>query len=92
VILHGRPARGSEAKRGARLERKKLALNDPTVAKELGAEVFDWWVESSSITIEFDAQGRVERVRTALDYRGEGTPSLDTPVQPAAEAPVKPAP
>jgi hypothetical protein len=87
VILSGRPANHPEGKRGARLERLKQVVADPNAAKNLGAESFDWWLESSRLTIIFDDQGRVQSVQTSTDTTSGGTPSLDTPVQEKATVP-----
>lgn len=91
IDLFGRPAGNGVEKRPARLGRKHIPLAGDAVKKELGAEAYDWWAESSRITVEFDDQGRVLRIKTGADYRGEGTPSLDTPVQtPETAPPAKP--
>lgn len=81
IDLKGRPAGEGVDKRPARLGRKHIPLVGAAVQKEFDAEAYDWWAESSHISIEFDDQGRVLRIKTGADYRGEGTPSLDTPVQ-----------
>jgi hypothetical protein len=81
IDLLGRPAGNGLDKKPARLGRRHVALNDQAAKKELGAEAYDWWAESSRITVEFDDQGRVLRIKTGADYRGEGTPSIETPVQ-----------
>jgi hypothetical protein len=91
IDLFGRPAGDGVEKRPARLGRKHIPLAGDAVKKEFGAESYDWWAESSRITVEFDDQGRVLRIKTGADYRGEGTPSLDTPVQsPETAPPAKP--
>jgi hypothetical protein len=93
IDLKGRPAGEGVDKRPARLGRKHIPLVGTAVQKQFDAEAYDWWAESSHITIEFDDQGRVLRIKTGADYRGEGTPSLDTPVQtsdPAAAPTPKP--
>lgn len=90
IDLLGRPAGNGVEKRPARLGRQHIPLAGEAVKKELGAESYDWWAESSRITVEFDDQGRVLRIKTGADYRGEGTPSLDTPVQTPETAPPKP--
>ncbi len=87
IDLFGRPAGGGQDKRPARLGRKHIPLVGAAVQKEFDAQAYDWWAESSRITIEFDDQGRVLRIKTGADYRGEGTPSLDTPVQTLDTAP-----
>jgi len=93
IDLLGRPAGNGLDKKPARLGRKHIALKGEAAKKELGAEAYDWWAESSRITVEFDDQGRVLRIKTGADYRGEGTPSLDTPVQGQEPAPrTEPAP
>lgn len=81
IDLLGRPAGNGLDKKPARLGRRHVELNDQAAKKELGAEAYDWWAESSRITVEFDDQGRVLRIKTGADYRGEGTPSIETPVQ-----------
>ncbi|HEX3134831.1 MAG TPA: hypothetical protein VHX44_14790 [Planctomycetota bacterium] len=81
IDLFGRPTSNGLDKKPARLGRRHVALNNHAAKKELGAEAYDWWAESSRITVEFDDQGRVLRIKTGADYRGEGTPSLETPVQ-----------
>ena len=81
IDLKGRPAGAGVDKRPARLGRKRIPLEGEAVQKEFDANAYDWWGESSQMTIEFDDQGRVLRIKTGADYRGEGTPSLDTPVQ-----------
>jgi hypothetical protein len=91
----GRPAGSGQDKRPAKLGRKHVPLAGEAAKKEFGADSYDWWAESSRITVEFDDQGRVLRIKTGADYRGEGTPSLDTPVhtpEPAPQAvpPTKP--
>lgn len=92
IDMHGRPAGNGVEKRPARLGRKHIPLAaSEAVKKEFGAEAYDWWAESSRITVEFDDMGRVLRIKTGADYRGEGTPSLDTPVQtPETAPPAKP--
>lgn len=91
IDLLGRPAGNGQDKRPARLGRKHIPLVGDAVQKEFDAKAYDWWAESSRITIEFDDQGRVLRIKTGADYRGEGTPSLETPVQtPEAAPPAKP--
>lgn len=91
IDLKGRPAGQGVDKRPARLGRKHVPLVGAAVQKEFDADAYDWWAESSHITVEFDDQGRVLRIKTGADYRGEGTPSLDTPVQtPEAATPAKP--
>lgn len=91
IDLFGRPAGAGQDKRPARLGRKHIPLEGAAVQKEFDAKAYDWWAESSRITIEFDDQGRVLRIKTGADYRGEGTPSLETPVQtPEAAPPAKP--
>ncbi len=87
IELLGRPAGGGQDKRPARLGRKHIPLVGEAAQKEFDAKAYDWWAESSRITIEFDDQGRVLRIRTGADYRGEGTPSLETPVQTPDDAP-----
>jgi hypothetical protein len=87
IELLGRPAGGGQDKRPARLGRKHIPLVGEAVQKEFDAKAYDWWAESSRITIEFDDQGRVARIKTGADYRGEGTPSLETPVQTPDDAP-----
>lgn len=90
IDLLGRPAGAGQDKRPARLGRRHIPLAG-AVQKEFDAKAYDWWAESSRITIEFDDQGRVLRIKTGADYRGEGTPSLETPVQtPEAAPPAKP--
>ena len=91
--LHGRAAANGVEKRLARLGRKHLdpALKKPEAqttsevkpAKKTGApdlDTYDWWVESSTLILKFDAMGRVNGMETGLDTRGEGDPSLDFPV------------
>jgi hypothetical protein len=91
IDLLGRPAGNGQDKRPARLGRKHIPLVGAAAQKEFDAKAYDWWAESSRITIEFDDQGRVLRIKTGADYRGEGTPSLETPVQtPEAAPPAKP--
>jgi hypothetical protein len=87
VKLLGRSASHPEGKRGARLERLKQAIPDPVAVKSLGAEYYDWWVQSSFITIVFDNQGRVESLKTGTDTTSGGTPSLDTPVKSSESLP-----
>jgi len=91
IDLKGRPAGEGVDKRPARLGRKHIPLVGAAVQKQFDAEAYDWWAESSHITVEFDDLGRVLRIKTGADYRGQGTPSLDTPVQtPEAVPPAKP--
>jgi hypothetical protein len=87
IDLTGRPAGAGQDKRPARLGRKHIPVAGAAVQKQLDAEAYDWWAESSHITVQFDDQGRVLRIKTGADYRGEGTPSLDTPVQTPEPAP-----
>lgn len=87
IDLTGRPAGAGQDKRPARLGRKHIPVAGTAAQKQLDAEAYDWWAESSHITVEFDDQGRVQRIKTGADYRGEGTPSLDTPVQTPEAAP-----
>ena len=81
VKLIGRPVSHPEGKRLARLERLNQTITDPIAAKNLGAENYDWWIQSSFITIVFDAEGRVETLITGLDATSGGTPRLDMPIK-----------
>lgn len=90
----GRAAANGVEKRSARLGRKHLdpALKKPDANKATAAtptksanlpdlDTYDWWVESSNLTLDFDGVGRVKGMKTGQDFRGEGDPSLDFPVQ-----------
>jgi hypothetical protein len=94
LVLHGRPAKDGEAKRRARLERLREPIPPSAKLHDLHAKAMDWWVESKTITILFDELGKAKQVIYDQDFHGEGTPSLDMPVdkgsQPALEP--KPAP
>ena len=105
--FHGRAAANGVEKRPARLGRKHLdpALKKPDTrtateakpVKKTGApdlDTYDWWVESSTLTLEFDEMGRVKGMKTGVDFRGEGDPSLDFPVHSpeSSAAPALPSP
>jgi hypothetical protein len=94
LVLHGRPAKDGEAKRRARLERLREPIPPSVKLSTLHGKVMDWWVESKTITILFDELGKAKQVIYDQDFHGEGTPSLDMPMdkgsQPALEP--KPAP
>jgi hypothetical protein len=80
LVLHGRPAKDGEARRRARLERLKEPIPPGVALSTLHAKSMDWWVESKTITILFDASGRASQVLYDQDFHGEGTPSLDMPI------------
>ena len=105
--LKGRAAANGVDKRSARLGRKHLdpalkkpaakAATEATPAKKSEVpdlETYDWWAESSALTLDFDDMGRVKGMKTGQDFRGKGDPSLDfpvhTPEQPAASVPTSP--
>jgi hypothetical protein len=75
----------------AKPDAKKVSEAKPV--KKTGApdlDTYDWWVESSTLTLEFDDMGRVKGMKTGVDFRGEGDPSLDFPVH-SPESPAAPA-
>jgi hypothetical protein len=91
LVLHGRPAKDGEAKRRARLER----LHEPIppsarLPPDLHAKAMDWWVESKTITILFDELGKARQVNYDQDFHGEGTPSLDMPMDHASQPALEP--
>jgi hypothetical protein len=87
IVFIGRAAAAGETRRGARFERLEQPIPPGTAAKMLHTQAMNWWVESSRITVAFDATGRAKQIDTDHDTHGEGTPSLDMPVQPRRSQP-----
>jgi len=80
LVLHGRSATEDRPRRRARLERLKDPIPPKAALASLHAKSMDWWVESKTITIFFDDVGKAREVVYDQDFHGEGTPSLDSPV------------
>ncbi len=92
LVLHGRPAKDGEAKRRARLERLREPIPPNAKLPSLHAKAMDWWVESKTITILFDELGKAKQVIYDQDFHGEGTPSLDMPVDKGSQPALEPKP